>query len=145
VKVALVGVAEIDGRTGIVWDQIRAVLQSLGPGDVLVHSGGQGTVGSMVDSIVRRAKGAERRRLPKVEVQIPEIGRYQREEALRQNALQIVYHVRPQVVVYVGDGSDAEAQPVVAMVEQFNAAAAENKVMRAQEAGEFIAERARRG
>lgn len=142
-KVVLVGVTEVDGRTGVVWDQVRAVLQSLAPTDVLVHSGGNG-LGMIVDSIVRRTKGAPRRRLPKVEVQVPEIGRYERIEALKQNALQMIHHQRPQVVVYVGDGEDAETAPVVEQATLYNAAAAETRLIAVQEASEFVADRGRR-
>lgn len=143
-KVVLVGVAELDGRTGVVWELVRDVLQSLGHDDVLVHSGGTGTIGSMVDSITRRAKGVEKRRLPKVEVQVPEIGKYERVEALRQNALQMIHHQRPQVVVYIGYGEDDEAKPVIEQATLYNAAAAETRVMAVQEASEFVAERGRR-
>lgn len=152
-KVVLVGVAELDGRTGVVWNMVRDVLQSLGPSDVLVHSGGgvkdatghmQPTLGSIVDSIVRRAKGAEKRRLPKVEVQIPEIGRYERLDALMHNAIQLIHHQRPQVVVYVGYGEDDEARPVLEQVALYNAAAAETRVIAWQEASEFVTERGRR-
>lgn len=142
-KVVLVGVTEVDGRSGVVWDMVRDVMQSLGHDDILVHSGGNG-LGALVDSIARRAKGPAKRRLPKVEVQMPEIGKFERVEALKQNALQLIFHQRPQVVVYIGYGEDDEAKPVLEQVALYNAAAAETRVMAVQEASEFIAARGER-
>jgi hypothetical protein len=140
-KVVLIGVAHQDGRTGPVWDAVRAVMQALGPQDVLVHSGGgrkdEETIGRRVDTIARRAKGAERRRLPKVEVQLPEIGRYPREEALEKNAMQLLHVVRPHEVIYIGEGEDDETRPVLALAEQY-------PMIKFVPAEDFIAERARR-
>lgn len=115
-KVVLIGPDVVDGRTGPVWDLVRGVMATMAATDTLIHTGPSG-VGRMVDSIASRSKGAERRRRPKVEVQIPEIGRYERAEALRNNALQLLYHHLPDVIVYVGDGVDDEVEPLLALFE----------------------------
>lgn len=136
-KVVLLGAATIDGRSGPVWDLLRDLLTSLGPQDVLVHSGGRDGLGSMVDSIVRRAKGMERRRLPKVEVQVPEIGRYDLDDALRRNAMIMLHVHMPQVAVYVGEGLDGEAAPLLELAHLYP------KVI-VYEASEFVAQHGRR-
>lgn len=101
-KVAIIGQTTIDNRQSEVWSALRGVLRSLSPTDTVIHTGRSDTLGAMIDSIKAHAKGEERRRLPRIEVQVPEIGRYSREEAMRQNALQIMHVRQPDVVVYVG-------------------------------------------
>lgn len=111
-KIVFVGPGEVDGRNSVVWDTVRAVLSALGPQDEVIHTGGSG-IGEKVDSIARRAKGVERRRLPKIDVQLPETGKYEREEALRRNALQLVHVRMPDAIVYVGYGEDVETAAVL--------------------------------
>lgn len=107
------GQTTIDGRSTPVWEQLRGIVRSLGPSDTCIHTGRSDTVGAMIDSMKARAKGEERRRFPRLEVQVPEIGRYSREEAMRQNALQIMHIRQPDVVVYVG-GALAEDMSIIA-------------------------------
>lgn len=116
-RVVLLGPGDVDGRTAVIWDVVRSVMKALGPQDELVHSGGNG-VGEKVDSIARRAKGMERRRLPRIDVQLPEIGRYERAEALRRNAMQLVHVRMPDVIVYIGDGEDEETAPVLELAQR---------------------------
>ncbi len=110
-KVVFIGPGEVEGRSGPVWEVVRAALATLGHGDELVHT--DHGVGRMIDSIARRAKGAERRRLPKIEVEPPEIGRYTRAEAFHRNAAQLLHYHAPHVLVYSGDGVDEEVAPVL--------------------------------
>lgn len=133
-KVVLVGPAEQDGRSGPVWDQVRAVMQALGPQDELVHS--THGVGRMVDSIARRAKGQERRRLPRISVQVPEIGRFERQEAFRRNAAQLLHVQAPHVLVWTGDPDDEEVAPMLALAGAYPAIVL-------QSADEFIGAHAR--
>lgn len=137
-KTVLVGTSTIDGRQSPVWELVRGVLHSLGPSDVLIHTGGRDTLGSMVDYVVRSARSTERRRLPKVDVQLPEIGKYDHEQALRANAAQLLHHHMPDAVVYIGDGIDAETKPVLELVGAYPR-------IHVHTAEEFIAERGRRG
>lgn len=117
-KVVIVGPGEVDNRSGPVWDAVRAVMRGLTPQDELVHTG-RG-VGPMVESVARRAKGIERRRLPRLlPPQMPEIGRYERAQAFRQNAMQLLHAHAPHVLVYVGYGIDEETEPILAMAEQY--------------------------
>jgi hypothetical protein len=108
IKVALIGPDNIDGRTGVVFDLVRTVLRQMGPGDLLIHTGGNG-VASKIEYVYRAAKGNERRRLPKCEVISPEIGRYPYEEALRRNAGQILHHYAPNYLVIVDDSEEVRA------------------------------------
>lgn len=111
-RLVLIGPGAVDGRTSVVWEGVRDVLRTLGPDDEVVHTGGDG-VGMMVDSIARRAKGVEKRRLPRIDRQMPEVPKYERLDAYRRNALQLVHVRMPDFVVYVGEGTDAETAPVL--------------------------------
>lgn len=114
-KVVLIGQTLIDGREAPVWAALRGVLSSLGPYDTVTHTGRKGTLGAMVDSIKAHARGDEKRRFPRVDVMVPEIGRYPRAGAFEHNALQLLGHVQPDVIVYVGDALNED---MTVMVEQ---------------------------
>lgn len=140
-KVAIIGPAEVDGRNGPVWDAVRGVLGACSTTDELIHTGGAG-VGGMVDSIARRAKGVERRRLPKIAPpQVPEIGRYERVRALELNAAQILHVRAPNVVVYIGYGDDDEVRPLLELAQKEPYASRTNVYT----ADEFIVARRERG
>lgn len=143
-KVVLVGPGEVDGRNAPVWDAVRDVLHQLGPDDTVIHTGGNG-VGMMVESIARRAKGYEKRNMPRRTLQLPEIVKYQRAEAFEKNAIQLVAHHRPDVVVYVGYGEDAETRAVreLALRERPDGTRIYPKIT-VQTHEEFIAERSAR-
>lgn len=138
-NVWIVGPAEIDNRTGPAWDAARAVLKVLSPSDYLYHTGGNG-IGACIDSIARRAVGVEKRRLPHIEVMLPEIGRYERERAFELNAAQLFHVKQCTALVMIGDGLDLECVQALAMRER---AYATKVTIYSPE--EFAAERAARG
>lgn len=123
-KVVVVGTALINGRSGPVWTALHALIGALAKTDTLIHTGGgtglgaDPTLGSGIDYLKRRAKGIARDRFPKLEAQVPEIGRYPLAEALHQNAMQLLAHHQPNTVVYIGEGLDLETREVMELWER---------------------------
>ena len=94
------------------WRELEAVVGCLGRGDVIVHTGSF-AVGGKVDIIVRRRKSPRR---PTVEVQFPET-RYEEPKRTEQNAMQLIWHHRPDEVVAFWDLREAMPPEVAAVVE----------------------------
>lgn len=109
-KVVIVGVDDWSR-----WGPLDMVMKALGPDDTVIHNGST-AIGGRIDSIARRTV---RGRRPRIEVQWPEVPKYTGQEAIDKNAMQLIYHHAPQVVVWFGDsGDEPEIRPTLGYAEK---------------------------
>lgn len=97
------------------WYAVEQVMAVLGPDDIVIHTGSSG-IGTKIDVIAKRTN---RSRRPRVEVQYPEVPKYPIDVARQKNALQLLAHHQPNVVVTFGEtGEEPEIAAVMALAER---------------------------
>lgn len=100
------------------WLELEAILAVLTPQDEIIHNGSF-SIGGKIDRLVERAKRTKR---PAVRVQFPET-RYEGDERLKQNALQLVGAHRPEEIVLIYDDREPlppELAHIVAMAQKYD-------------------------